>query len=102
MARNPSGAVFQIVEFPPNENLREADIGDALEKMHSGALDADSDTAGMHYTRTTDYAIVILVEVWAVMEEGETKMEVGDVLVRCGTNHAWPNRSDKPSRSPFC
>jgi len=102
MVRNPSGAVFQIVEFPPNENLREADIGDALEKMHSGALDADSDTAGMHYTRTTDYAIVISVEVWAVMEEGETKMEVGDVLVRCGTNHDWPNRSDKPSRSPFC
>ena len=102
MARNPSRAVFQIVEFPPNENLKEADLGKAFEKMHSGALDADSDTAGMHYTRATDYAIVISVEVWAVMEEGETKMEVGDVLVRCGTNHAWPNRSDKPSRSPFC
>ncbi len=102
MARNPSGAVFQIVEFPPNENLKEADMGKAFEKMHSGALDADSDTAGMHYTRTTGYAIVISGEIWAVMEEGETKMEVGDVLVRCGTNHAWPNRSDKPSRSPFC
>ncbi len=101
MARNPSGAVFQIVEFPPNENLREADIGDALEKMHSGALDADSDTAGMHYTRTTDYAIVISGEMKAVMEEGESKMEVSDVRVRCGTNHAWPSHSDKPSAVAF-
>ena len=101
MARNPSRAVFQIVEFPPNENLKEADMGKAFEKMHSGALDADSDTAGMHYTRTTGYAIVISGEIWAVMEEGETKMEVGDVLVRCGTNHAWPNCSDKPSAVAF-
>ena len=101
MARNPSRAVFQIVEFPPNENLKEADMGKAFEKMHSGALDADSDTAGMHYTRTTGYAIVISGEIWAVMEEGETKMEVGDVLARCGTNHVWPNCSDKPSAVAF-
>lgn len=99
--RNPSGAVFRIVEFPPDESLKEADMGEAFEKMHTDALDADSDTAGMHETRTTDYAIVISGELWAVMEEGETKMEVGDVLVQRGTNHAWSNRSDKPAAVAF-
>jgi len=69
--------------------------------MHGGALDADSDTARIHYTYTTDFAIVISGEIWAVMEEGEAKMELGDVLVRCGTNHAWPNRSDKLSAVAF-
>ncbi len=101
MARNPSGVVFQIVVFPPNENLKEADMGESFEKIHSGALDAHSATAGMRYTRTTDYAIVISGEIWALMEEGESKMEVGDVLVRCGTNHAWPSHSDKPSAVAF-
>jgi mannose-6-phosphate isomerase-like protein (cupin superfamily) len=99
--RNANGTVFRIVTFPPDESLKDADMGEAFEKMHSDAHDADSDTAGMHETRTTDYAIVIEGEVWAVMEEGETKMEVGDVLIQRGTNHAWSNRSDKPAAVAF-
>lgn len=35
------------------------------------------------------------------MDEGETKMSVGDVLVQRGTNHAWSNRSDKPAAVAF-
>lgn len=27
------------------------------------------------------------------MEEGETKLDAGDVLIQRGTNHAWSNRS---------
>ena len=99
--RNPSGTVFRIVEFPPDASIEDEDMGEAFEKMHSDAHDADSDTAGMHETRTTDYAIVISGEIWAVMEEGETKMEVGDVLIQRGTNHAWSNRSDKPAAVAF-
>jgi hypothetical protein len=99
--RNANGTVFRIVELPPDESLRDADMGEAFEKMHSDAHDADSETLGMHETRTTDYAIVIAGEVWAVMEEGETKMEVGDVLIQRGTNHAWSNRSDKPAAVAF-
>jgi quercetin dioxygenase-like cupin family protein len=32
---------------------------------------------------------------YAVMEEGETKLNAGDVLIQRGTNHAWSNRSGK-------
>jgi hypothetical protein len=30
------------------------------------------------------------------MDEGETKMVTGDVLIQRGTNHAWANRSNVP------
>jgi hypothetical protein len=35
------------------------------------------------------------------MDEGETKMTAGDVLVQRGTNHAWANRSGTPSVVAF-
>lgn len=100
--RDPSGTVFRIVDFPPDEVWKDSDVGEAFEKMHSAdAHDGEAETAAMHETQTTDYAIVIEGEIWAVMDEGETKMSVGDVLVQRGTNHAWSNRSDKPAAVAF-
>jgi uncharacterized cupin superfamily protein len=55
----------------------------------------------MHETQTTDYAIVMEGEIWAVMAVGETKLRAGDVLVQRGTNHAWSNRSNKLSIVAF-
>ncbi len=93
---DPAGTIFRYVEFPPDEVWREADVGAAFDEMGSGgAHDAESDTPGMHETQTTDYAIVLEGEMWAVMEEGETKLNAGDVLIQRGTNHAWSNRSGK-------
>lgn len=92
---DPAGNIFRYVEFPPDEVWKDADVGEAFDKMGSGgAHDADADTPGMHETQTTDYAIVLEGEMWAVMEEGETKLNAGDVLIQRGTNHAWSNQSD--------
>ena len=52
-------------------------------------------------TKTVDYAIVLEGEIYAVMDEGETLMRAGDVLIQRGTNHAWANRSDKTARIAF-
>lgn len=30
------------------------------------------------------------------MDDGETKMTAGDVLIQRGTNHAWANRPNAP------
>ena len=71
-------------------------VAESFTAMGSGdAHDSEAENAMMHETQTTDYAIVIEGEIWAVMEAGETKLEAGDVLVQRGTNHAWSNRSDK-------
>ena len=99
---DPAGTIFRYVEFPPDEAWQNADVGDAFAKMGSGdAHDAESETAFMHETQTTDYAIVLEGEMWAVMEEGETLLKANDVLIQRGTNHAWSNRSGKPALMLF-
>ena len=56
---------------------------------------------GMHITDTVDYAIILFGEMYAVLEDRETLMKAGDVLVQRGTNHAWSNRSGKTCRVAF-
>ena len=53
---------------------------------------------GFHTTDTLDYIIVLEGEIFAMLEEGETLLQAGDVLIQRGTNHAWSNRSDRPCR----
>ena len=50
----------------------------------------------MHRTESIDYAIVLEGEITMVMDKEDVVLKAGDVLVQCGTNHAWSNRSDKP------
>jgi hypothetical protein len=56
---------------------------------------------GFHKTDTIDYAIVLSGEIWAMMDEGETLLKQGDVLVQRGTNHAWSNRTNEPAILAF-
>lgn len=37
----------------------------------------------------------------AKMDQGETLMKVGDVLIQRGADHAWVNRSNKTARVAF-
>jgi quercetin dioxygenase-like cupin family protein len=55
----------------------------------------------MHRTKTVDYGIVLSGEIYLVVDEGETLLKPGDVVVQRGTNHAWSNRSDEPCRMAF-
>ena len=51
----------------------------------------------MHRTETIDYAIVMSGEIVMLLDEGEVVLRAGDILVQCGTNHAWVNRSNAPA-----
>lgn len=55
----------------------------------------------MHRTDTDDYGLVLFGELTAVFESGETLLRPGDIIVQRGTNHAWENRSDAPTRIAF-
>jgi hypothetical protein len=35
------------------------------------------------------------------MDDGETVMRAGDILIQRGTNHAWANRSGRMCRIAF-
>lgn len=55
----------------------------------------------MHRTRTLDYMVVIDGEVVLVLDDSETVLRQGDVVVQRGTNHAWENRSERIARLAF-
>lgn len=96
-----NGSVFRVVQFPPDKEWAakaeamggSVAIDETAKAAHSGGPVRH---AHMHRTRSIDYAIVLSGEIWAVVDEGETKMTAGDVLIQRGTNHAWANRSNAP------
>jgi hypothetical protein len=96
-----NGSVFRVVQFPPDKDwvAKAAAMGGSVaidETAKAAHTDGPVRHAHMHRTRSIDYAIVLSGEIWAVMDDGETKMTVGDVLIQRGTNHAWANRSNAP------
>jgi quercetin dioxygenase-like cupin family protein len=50
----------------------------------------------MHRTETIDYAIVLSGEITMVLDKEDVQLKAGDIVVQCGTNHAWSNRSNAP------
>ncbi|HEU4352443.1 MAG TPA: cupin domain-containing protein [Burkholderiales bacterium] len=101
-----NGTILRIIDFPP-EPKDDAELRRQLDSTFGGIYkDAAHDRRpgkhpGMHRTETVDYAIVLEGEIWAVMDEGETLMRAGDVLIQRGTNHAWANRSESTARIAF-
>jgi mannose-6-phosphate isomerase-like protein (cupin superfamily) len=96
-----NGSVFRVVQFPPDKEwaAKAAAMGGSVaidETAKAANTGGPVRHAHMHRTRSLDYAIVLSGEIWAVMDEGETKMTAGDVLIQRGTNHAWANRSNAP------
>jgi quercetin dioxygenase-like cupin family protein len=55
----------------------------------------------MHRTQTVDYGIVLDGEVVLVLDDTETVLRAGDVVVQRGTNHRWENRSGATARVAF-
>jgi hypothetical protein len=100
------GSILRIIDFPP-ESADPAERRRQIQATFTGMFaDAQHDKRegahpGMHRTDTVDYAILLEGEIWAVMDEGETLMRAGDVLIQRGTNHAWANRSKKTARICF-
>ena len=106
LAPPPNGNVIRIIDYPPEpkDPLDRKKMFDALflKLFPDGRhLPPDAVHPGMHATATVDYAIVLQGEIYAVMEEGETLMRAGEVLIQRGTAHAWSNRSNDFARICF-
>jgi quercetin dioxygenase-like cupin family protein len=97
------GTVLRINHFPPE--------GEAVRRMDPAASRAAFAALGneqaatfgkggrhplMHRTETIDYAIVLSGEITMVLDDVDVTLRAGDVVVQCGTNHAWSNRSNAP------
>ncbi len=102
-----NGTVIRVMDIPPEPQTDEEQRAWHAATAETVFPDRDRRVAdksrhpGMHITDTVDYAIILFGEMYAVMEEGETLMKAGDVLVQRGTNHSWSNRSGEVCRVAF-
>ena len=55
----------------------------------------------MHRTQSVDYGIVLSGEMVLVLDDSETVLRAGDVVVQRGTSHRWENRSQQTARMAF-
>ena len=103
----PQGSIIRFVDIPPDstqENISAADIVAGFGQIGAASAATHQDDSPhklMHRTETIDYGILISGELWLVLDEGETKLNVGDVVIQRGTNHAWANRSNEVARMVF-
>lgn len=94
------GSLLRVVDFPPDETYDTAHLARFLDE-HGVRDKGNARHFWFHKTQSLDYAIVIEGEIYALMDEGETLMRPGDILVQRATNHSWSNRSGKPCRMAF-
>jgi hypothetical protein len=103
----PEGSIIRIVDIPPDavqSQISEADIAAGFAQIGAAGattLRSDSPHKLMHRTETIDYGILLAGEIWLVLDEGETKLSPGDIVIQRGTNHAWSNRTNEPARMLF-
>lgn len=77
-----NGTYFRYVSIPPDKDL-------------GVEFKAGEPHPMMHQTQTLDYIIILSGELYLIMEEVETLLKAGDIVIQRGTNHAWSNRSDE-------
>jgi uncharacterized cupin superfamily protein len=100
----PRGSVCRIVTFPPDDSFRgkvgAAEVAAFFRAMGAPEASTYSPQAPHPYmqkTRTLDFCLILEGEITLVLDTEEVHLSAGDTVVQRGTNHAWSNRSSRPS-----
>jgi quercetin dioxygenase-like cupin family protein len=88
MSADPAAGLLSVPPAPNGTKIR-------INDLPPGA------GSPMHRTQTVDYGIVLDGEVVLVLDDSETVLRAGDVVVQRGTNHRWENRSAAAARVAF-
>lgn len=100
------GTRIRVLDIPPDDGSvaalpREA-VKALFEAIGAGhALADDPPHPLMHRTETIDYGIVLEGELVLILDDSETIVRAGDIVVQRGTSHAWANRSGADARIAF-
>ncbi|WP_313802183.1 cupin domain-containing protein [Sphingobium sp.] len=97
---SPNGTILRIVDFAPDD-AQNTDMTIAFLEENKVRHDDKARHFMFHRTESLDYAIVLEGEIYAMMDEGETLMRAGDVLIQRATSHSWSNRSNRFCRMAF-
>jgi hypothetical protein len=100
------GTRIRILDIPPDDGTAAALPREAVRALFEAigaghALAEDAPHPLMHRTETIDYGIVLEGEVVLILDDGETIVRAGDVVIQRGTSHAWANRSSSNARIAF-
>ena len=79
---------FRYVFIPPDAEVEKY-------YPHTGNLNPDAPHSFMHRTDHCKYVIILSGELYLILDETETLLKPGDIVVQLGSNHAWSNRSDE-------
>lgn len=103
-----NGTVLRLNRFHPEPDFLKNVTPEAARQTFAALGNEQASTwgrggrhPGSHRTETIDYAIVIEGEITMLLAHEDVVLRVGDVVVQCGTDHAWVNRSDKDSLVAF-
>ena len=99
-APGKNGTLIRILDIPP-DGTRPVDPEELVRRGVKTTPDRSKRHPGFHGTDTIDYAVCLEGEIYAVLDEDETLMHPGDVLIQRGTYHAWANRSNAFCRMLF-
>jgi Cupin domain len=104
-----NGTRIRVLDIPP-ETEATTRIDAAAARAHFaeiGAAQASTADAAnarhpfMHRTQSIDYGIVLDGEITLILDQGETTVRAGDIVIQRGTNHGWANRSGRNCRIAF-
>lgn len=82
------GTYFRYVQIPPDTHLNNSDVFLKPQPNQPHPM--------MHKTKTLDYIIIISGELYLILDDTETLLKPGDIVIQRATNHAWSNRSRQP------
>ena len=100
LAPPSNGVRIRVLDIPPESG--QADMDAVFENIGAADAKVDSDRhRSFHRTETIDFGIVLSGEIVLLLDEGETTVRAGDIVVQRGTNHGWANRTDQPCRIAF-
>lgn len=102
------GSVIRINQVPPESDHIRGMTPEDSRRAFAALGNETAATWGkggrhplMHRTETIDYAIILEGEITMVLDDADVLLKAGDVVVQCGTNHAWSNRSNAPCTIAF-
>jgi mannose-6-phosphate isomerase-like protein (cupin superfamily) len=100
LAPPANGVRIRVLDIPPD--TADESLDEVFENISASDEKVESDRhPSFHRTETIDFGIVLSGEIVLLMDDGETTVGPGEIVVQRGTNHGWANRTDQPCRVAF-
>ena len=104
-----NGSILRILEIPPESSRSAEETAAVLAARREEAASAqpglqrapDARHPGMHRTESIDYALILKGKITMLLDDSETDLKEGDVVIMQGTYHSWANRSKEPCMMAF-